>query len=139
MVMARCGKPSPKFAMEGGNSAPAITNIRNATSPHWRSWLGPENRWVVLFTSFSEPERPPAGKSQPVWFALDETRSRYSPAPGRAEPLAEDPDLWKNTTAAQAVMRQRCAGHHAVEAAIRNPAVILALCHLHRVHPVFCG
>jgi hypothetical protein len=24
---------------------PPVTNIRNTTSPHWRGWLKPENRW----------------------------------------------------------------------------------------------
>jgi putative SOS response-associated peptidase YedK len=74
MVMARWGMPSPAFALRGRNSDPGITNIRNVASAHWRRWLGPEHRCIVPFTSFSEPERLPTGKSQPVWFALDESR-----------------------------------------------------------------
>jgi putative SOS response-associated peptidase YedK len=30
------------------------TNIRNVSSSHWKRWLGPENRCLVPFTSFSE-------------------------------------------------------------------------------------
>jgi putative SOS response-associated peptidase YedK len=48
--------------------------VRNAASPHWRRCLGPENRCVVPFTSFSENEILPNGSRLPVWFALDETR-----------------------------------------------------------------
>ena len=33
------------------------TNIRNTASAHWRPWLGPANRCVVPFTSFSEFNR----------------------------------------------------------------------------------
>jgi putative SOS response-associated peptidase YedK len=35
LVMARWGMPGPP--LYGG--AP-VTNIRNASSPHWRGWLG---------------------------------------------------------------------------------------------------
>jgi putative SOS response-associated peptidase YedK len=31
-----------------------ITNIRNTKSSHWKRWLGPDNRCLVPFTSFSE-------------------------------------------------------------------------------------
>jgi Acyl-CoA dehydrogenase, C-terminal domain len=43
---------------------PPVTNIRNTLSPHWRSWLKPENRCLVPANSFAEyapepnPERP---------------------------------------------------------------------------------
>lgn len=33
------------------------TNIRNVNSAHWKRWLGPENRCLVPFTSFSEYDR----------------------------------------------------------------------------------
>lgn len=46
------------------------TNVRNTTSAHWRSWLVPEHRCLVPFTSFSEPGRDDAGKYRPVWFRL---------------------------------------------------------------------
>jgi putative SOS response-associated peptidase YedK len=56
LAMARWGMPSPQFALEGKKTDPGVTNIRNAKSPHWRRWLGAENRCVVPFTSFSEPD-----------------------------------------------------------------------------------
>jgi putative SOS response-associated peptidase YedK len=48
--------------------------VRNTSSPHWRRWLGPANRCIVPFTSFSEYETGPDGKKIPVWFALGEER-----------------------------------------------------------------
>ncbi|MBP2150958.1 putative SOS response-associated peptidase YedK [Xanthobacter flavus] len=47
------------------------TNIRNTSSKHWQRWLGPANRCLVPFTSFSEFNK--AGGSD-VWFALSEAR-----------------------------------------------------------------
>lgn len=49
------------------------TNIRNTASRHWQPWLGPSNRCLVPFTSFSEPDQV-GGSLQPVWFALGEDR-----------------------------------------------------------------
>jgi putative SOS response-associated peptidase YedK len=49
------------------------TNVRNTASAHWKPYLGPENRCLVPFTSFSEPDQV-GGSLQPIWFALDETR-----------------------------------------------------------------
>jgi putative SOS response-associated peptidase YedK len=49
------------------------TNIRNVASRHWQPWLGPENRCLVPFTSFSEPDQV-GGTLQPVWYALSEER-----------------------------------------------------------------
>jgi len=49
------------------------TNIRNTASRHWQPWLGPANRCLVPFTSFSEPDQV-GGSLQPVWFALEEDR-----------------------------------------------------------------
>lgn len=51
-----------------------VTNIRNTASSHWRRWLGPENRCVVPFTSFSENETLEDGSHPPVWFAAREDR-----------------------------------------------------------------
>jgi putative SOS response-associated peptidase YedK len=56
LVMARWGMPSPAFALQGKKSDPGVTNIRNTKSPHWRRWLGVENRCVVPLSSFAEPE-----------------------------------------------------------------------------------
>jgi putative SOS response-associated peptidase YedK len=76
LIKMRWGMPSPpKF---GG---PPITNIRNLSSPHWRSWLKPENRCLVPVSSFSEyaPQPNPAtGKKDIVWFALDPNRPLFA-------------------------------------------------------------
>jgi putative SOS response-associated peptidase YedK len=74
LTMARWGMPSPAFALKGRKSDPGVTNVRNVKSPHWRRWLGVENRCVVPFTSFSEHEVLPDGTRPPVWFAFDESR-----------------------------------------------------------------
>ena len=58
------------------------TNIRNVNSKHWKRWLGPENRCLVPFTSFSEFNKLAGGD---VWFALDESR-----------PLAFFAGIWTN-------------------------------------------
>jgi putative SOS response-associated peptidase YedK len=47
------------------------TNIRNVASRHWQRWLGPANRCVVPFTSFSEYD---VQTKEVTWFALDESR-----------------------------------------------------------------
>jgi putative SOS response-associated peptidase YedK len=49
------------------------TNVRNTTSKHWQRWLGPENRCVVPFTSFCEPDQA-SSSLQPTWFALGDDR-----------------------------------------------------------------
>ncbi|GGC61415.1 SOS response-associated peptidase [Chelatococcus reniformis] len=74
LAMARWGMPSPSGALKGRTADPGVTNIRNTASPHWRPWLAAENRCLVPFNSFSEPEYLPTGKSQPAWFAFDEGR-----------------------------------------------------------------
>ena len=87
LTMARWGMPSPVFALKGRTTDPGVTNVRNTASPHWRRWLGVENRCVVPWTSFSEYETTPEGKKQPVWFALDESR-----------PLAAFAGIWTRWT-----------------------------------------
>lgn len=74
LAMARWGMPSPVFALKGRNSDPGVTNVRNTASSHWRRWLGVDNRCVVPFSSFCEPETLPDGKKSTAWFAFDETR-----------------------------------------------------------------
>jgi len=49
------------------------TNVRNTASSHWKRWHGPENRCLVPFTSFCEPDQA-SGSLQPTWFALDDSR-----------------------------------------------------------------
>jgi putative SOS response-associated peptidase YedK len=90
--MARWGMPSPIFALKGRNSDPGVTNVRNVKSPHWRRWLGIQNRCVVPFTSFSENEKRPDGTHPPVWFAFDETR-----------PLAFFAGIWTRWTSVRKV------------------------------------
>ena len=92
LTMARWGMPSPVFALKGKNSDPGVTNVRNVKSPHWRRWLGIENRCVVPSTSFSENELLPDGSRPPVWFAFDETR-----------PLAFFAGVWTRWTSVRKV------------------------------------
>jgi hypothetical protein len=91
-MMARWGMPSPDFALTGKNSDPGVTNVRNVTSPHWRRWLGIENRCIVPWTSFSENEVLPDGSRPTVWFAFDETR-----------PLAFFAGIWTRWTSVRKV------------------------------------
>jgi putative SOS response-associated peptidase YedK len=74
LATARWGMPSPAFALKGRTTDSGVTNVRNTASPHWRRWLGPANRCIVPFTSFSEYETGPDGKKIPVWFAFGEDR-----------------------------------------------------------------
>ncbi len=72
LTMMRWGMPPPPRT-----SGPPVTNIRNTSSPHWRSWLRPENRCLVPFNSFAEyaPEpNPETKKKDVVWFALNDDR-----------------------------------------------------------------
>jgi len=87
LAMARWGMPTPKFALKGRTTDAGVTNVRNVSSPHWRRWLGPGNRCLVPFTSFSEYETDADGKKVPVWFALDDSR-----------PLAAFAGIWTNWT-----------------------------------------
>jgi putative SOS response-associated peptidase YedK len=92
LMMARWGMPAPAFALKGKKSDPGVTNVRNVTSPHWRRWLGAENRCVVPWTSFSENEVLPDGTRSPAWFAFDETR-----------PLACFAGIWTRWTSTRKV------------------------------------
>jgi putative SOS response-associated peptidase YedK len=76
MVTMRWGMPPP----QRGGGYP-VTNIRNTSSPHWRGWLKPESRCLVLANSFAEyaPEpNPTTGKKDVVWFALNEDRPLFA-------------------------------------------------------------
>jgi len=72
LMMMRWGMPpSPRT---GG---PPVTNIRNTSSPHWRGWLKPEIRCVVLANSVAEyapKPNPETKKKDVVWFALGDDR-----------------------------------------------------------------
>ncbi|NTJ00372.1 SOS response-associated peptidase [Agrobacterium rhizogenes] len=48
------------------------TNVRNLKSKHWRRWFGEENRCVVPFTRFAEPDpasKVEGGRTPNAWFA----------------------------------------------------------------------
>ena len=87
LAVSRWGMPSPAFALQGRKVVRGVTNIRNASSPHWRRWLAPRHRCLVPFTSFAEPARGPAGEAWQAWFALGEDR-----------PLAFFAGVWTNWT-----------------------------------------
>lgn len=91
LTMARWGMPSPQFVLEGRKTDPGVTNIRNVKSPHWRRWLGPDNRCLVPLTSFSEYDTID-GVKVPTWFAFDESR-----------PLAVFAGIWTNWTSTRRV------------------------------------
>ena len=81
LVKARWGMPSPPGVLMTARD-PGVTNVRNLGSPHWRRWLGPENRCLVPVTSFAEPRGKaqgnqwfaPADPDQPMFFAGIEVR-----------------------------------------------------------------
>lgn len=55
----------------GTTATKHVTNVRNLSSPFWRSMLTkPEQRCLVPFTRFAEP-KPNAGREE-VWFAVKE-------------------------------------------------------------------
>ncbi|WP_343034013.1 SOS response-associated peptidase family protein [Aurantimonas aggregata] len=51
-----------------------VTKVDDVTSPHRARWLGPANRCVVPFTSFSQYEKTAQNKKVPVWFARNKSR-----------------------------------------------------------------
>jgi putative SOS response-associated peptidase YedK len=65
LVKARWGMPSPPSVLKTERD-PGVTNVRNLSSPHWRRWLGRENRCLVPMTSFAEPLGKGRGNQ---WFA----------------------------------------------------------------------
>ena len=76
LAMMRWGMPPPPRT--GG---PPVTSIRNTSSPHWCTWLKPENRCLVPANSFAEyaPEaNPETKKKDVVWFALNENRPLFA-------------------------------------------------------------
>lgn len=65
---ARWGLPSPpQFHSKSGIDR-GVTNVRNTGSPHWRRWLGTQNRCLVPVDRFAEPR---AGKGAGnAWFKV---------------------------------------------------------------------
>jgi putative SOS response-associated peptidase YedK len=57
LAKARWGMPTPpKVSGRQEDVDKGVTNVRNASSPHWRRWLGVESRCVVPATEFAEPD-----------------------------------------------------------------------------------
>ncbi|GAB5461087.1 SOS response-associated peptidase [Hoeflea alexandrii] len=80
LVRARWGMPTPPKFLEGKKVDKGVTNVRNASSQHWRRWLGVESRCVVPATEFAEPD--PAAKQEgqrtpDAWFAINEDRPLF--------------------------------------------------------------
>ena len=80
LVRARWGMPTPPKFLEGKKVDKGVTNVRNASSPHWRRWLGVESRCVVPATEFAEPD--PASKQEgqrtpDAWFAINADRPLF--------------------------------------------------------------
>lgn len=79
LVRARWGMPTPPQFIKGSADG-GVTNVRNVFSPHWRRWLGVENRCVVPATEFSEygKTRDPETRRLPLhWLALGEERPLF--------------------------------------------------------------
>ncbi len=73
LVMARWGLPTPPQYLIGKKTDRGVTNVRNAKSPHWRRWLGPENRCLVPFDAFAEPKQ--GGGN--AWFRIKDDRPGF--------------------------------------------------------------
>ena len=92
LVMARWGMPRPAFVRQGKKADRRGPTVPNSTSPPCRRWLVPAARCLVPFTSFSEPGLNADGKSEPMWFALDDSR-----------PLAFFAGIWTGWTSTRKV------------------------------------
>src|SRR5450631_390127 len=104
LTLMRWGMPPPPRA--GGFP---VTNIRNTTSPHWRGWLKPENRWLVPSNSFAEyaPEpNPETRKKDVVWVraqrgpAAVRLRGHLDRIQGR-QPMMRSMQMQKDTVEAE--------------------------------------
>lgn len=99
LAMATWGMPTPPSILKGKPDT-GVTNIRNVASPHWRRWLGPENRCLVPWTRFSEWEDTKPKKTL-RWFALDES-----------EPLAFFAGIWTGWHGVRGSMKTPREGEH---------------------------
>jgi putative SOS response-associated peptidase YedK len=73
---ARWGLPSPPQFHSPSGIDRGVTNVRNTGSPHWRRWLGSDNRCLVPVTRFAEP-RPGGRGAGNAWFGLTEDRPMF--------------------------------------------------------------
>lgn len=87
------GKPYEFAALLKAAPDAGTTNICNTSSKHWTRWLGPVNRCLVPFTSFSEWD---GGAKEPVWFAA-----------GAERPLMVFAGIWTTWTSARKAQGHR--------------------------------
>lgn len=73
---ARWGLPSPPQFHSPSGIDRGVTNVRNVGSPHWRRWLGQENRCLVPVDRFAEP-RPGGSGAGNAWFHLVSNRPMF--------------------------------------------------------------
>ncbi|KQQ73796.1 hypothetical protein ASF70_08325 [Rhizobium sp. Leaf321] len=99
MAMLTWGMPSPPAFLQGKPDN-GVTNIRNIASPHWRRWLGPDNRCIVPWTTFCEYEDTKPKKTK-RWFAVDEGR-----------PLAFFAGIWTSWNGVRGSMKTPRDGWH---------------------------
>lgn len=99
MTMLTWGMPTPPSILQGKPDS-GVTNIRNATSPHWRRWLGPANRCLVPWTTFCEYEDTKPKKTK-RWFAIDEGR-----------PVAFFAGIWTSWSGTRGSMKTPREGEH---------------------------
>ncbi|MEV4606221.1 SOS response-associated peptidase [Neorhizobium sp. LMR1-1-1.1] len=93
------GMPTPPSILQGKPDT-GVTNIRNVASPHWRRWLGPQNRCIVPWTTFCEYEDTKPKKTK-RWFAINEDR-----------PLAFFAGIWTGWNGTRGSMKTPREGEH---------------------------
>ncbi|PZU22785.1 MAG: DUF159 family protein [Shinella sp.] len=93
------GMPTPPTFLDGKPDT-GVTNIRNVGSPHWRRWLGVDNRCVVPWTTFCEWEDTKPRKTK-RWFAINEDR-----------PLAFFAGVWGSWTGTRGSLKSPREGDH---------------------------
>ncbi len=99
MAMLTWGMPTPQTILQGKPDS-GVTNIRNIGSPHWRRWLGPDNRCIVPWTTFCEYEDTKPKKTK-RWFAIDES-----------QPLAFFAGIWTTWSGVRGSMKTPRDGLH---------------------------
>ncbi len=73
LAMSRWGMPSNPDNLVGKKYDNGVQNVRHHWIDHWSPYLGVDNRCVVPWTSFSEPDQANA-TGVFHWFALDQER-----------------------------------------------------------------
>lgn len=99
LAMLTWGMPTPP-EYTAGKPDTGVTNIRNVSSPHWRRWLGPENRCLVPWTTFCEWEDTKPKKTK-RWFAINEE-----------QPLAFFAGIWTGWKGERGSMKNPRPGEH---------------------------